>query len=110
MRESFAACLLLVACDAAPVVPAEPIELPCVVDQPAPYPDGSPYLGVHANRENNDVVACETGSAFVEVWHALPGLAMSQPNTFSPDGSVTYAATFNPDPSGCTVHAVSVED
>lgn len=91
-------------------MPSDPIELPCVVEQPAPYPSGSTYLGVHANRENNDVVACETGSAFVEVWHALEGLAMSQPNTFSPDGTVTYAATFNPDPGGCTVHAVSVAD
>lgn len=103
----FCACLGC-APNAAP--PAVPIELPCVVTQPAPYPAGSSYLGVHANRENNDVVACDTGSAFVEVWHALVGLAMSQPNTFSPDGTVTYAATFNPDPAGCNVHAVAVDD
>lgn len=106
-----AGCLTLAAaCTAAPAPPAVPIAVPCVVAQPAPYPAGSPYTGVHANRENNDVVACDSGSAFVEVWHALEGLAMSQPNTFSPDGRVTYAATFNPDPAGCNVHAVSVDD
>lgn len=95
---------------APPAPPTEPIELRCEVSQPAPYPTASPYLGVHANRENNDVVACDTGTAFVEVWHALVGLAMSQPNTFSPDGAVTYAATFNPDPAGCNVHAVATDD
>ena len=31
---------------------------------------------MHGNRENNDVVACETASAFVEDWHALEGLAL----------------------------------
>lgn len=98
--------LSLPACDpAAPV----PIEIACAPGLPPPYPLGSSYGGVHANRENNDVIACATGSAFVERWHALEGLAMSQPNTFSPDGSVTYAATFNPDPMGCNVHAIDVE-
>jgi hypothetical protein len=85
-----------------------PIEVPCAPGLPAPYPAGSSYGGVHANRENNDIVACETGTAFVERWHALEGLAMSQPNTFSPDGRTTYAATFNPDPAGCNVHAIDV--
>lgn len=88
--------------------PAAPIEIPCAPGLPPPYPAGSSYGGVHANRENNDVVACDTGSAFVERWHTLEGLAMSQPNTFSPDGRTTYAATFNPDPAGCNVHAIDV--
>lgn len=95
---------LAIGCGAPP--PAVPIEIPCAPGLPAPYPPGSSYGGVHANRENNDVVACETGSAFIQSWHALRGLAMSQPNTFSPDGSITYAATFNPDPAGCNVHAL----
>lgn len=89
--------------------PPAPIEIPCAPGLPSPYPAGSSYGGVHANRENNDVVACATGSAYVQRWHALQGLAMSQPNTFSPDGRVTYAATFNPDPSGCNLHAIDVE-
>lgn len=96
---------LLASCD--PAAPT-PIEIPCAPGLPPPYPIASSYGGVHANRENNDVIACSTGSAFVERWHALEGLAMSQPNTFSPDGTLTYAATFNPDPMGCNVHAIDV--
>jgi hypothetical protein len=107
MRRAWLTIVLAAAC-ATPPLPT-PIEIPCVLDPPAPYPPGSSYLGVHANPGNNDVVACATGTAFVDTWHALEGLAMSQPNTFSPDGSVTYAATFNPDPAGCNVHAVRVD-
>lgn len=86
-----------------------PYELPCTFAQPAPYPAGSSYVGVHANPQNNDVLRCASAPAFVERWRALAGLAMSQPNTFSPDGHTTYAATFNPDPAGCNVHALDVE-
>lgn len=100
------ACVL--ACEAA--APAQPIEIPCAPGQRAPYPSASSYGGVHANPENNDVVDCETGSAFAIAWHALEGLAISQPNTFSPDGATTYVTTFNPDPAGCTVWALAVED
>lgn len=97
----------LAACSAAPLVA---FELPCAPGAPPPYPAGSSYLGVHGNRENNDVIACASAAAYLEDWHALEGLALSQPNTFSPDGTVTYAATFQPTPGGCNVHAVSVED
>ncbi len=96
------------ACTAAPA--RTPIEVPCRPPQASPYASGTPYLGVHANPENDDVIACRSGSAFVEVWHALEGLGMSQPNTFSPDGEITYAATFNPDPDGCNVWALRTTD
>jgi len=108
MRPTLPALCVLAACSTPR--PLAPIELPCAPGAPAPYPAGSSYLGVHGNRENNDVVACDTAAAFIEEWHALEGLGLSQPNTFSPDGSVTYAATFQPEPGGCNVHAVSVAD
>jgi hypothetical protein len=102
-----AVVLLLGACAPSAL---EPIELPCAPGAPAPYPSGSSYLGVHGNRGNDDVIACASASAYLPDWHALEGLALSQPNTFSPDGTVTYAATFQPTPDGCNVHAVSVAD
>lgn len=112
MGRSAARVVLLVVSAMAACTPSalSPYELPCAPSQSAPYPPASPYLGVHANAGNNDVVACESAPAFVERWHALRGLAMSQPNTFSPDRTITYAATFNPDPTGCDVHAVRVAD
>jgi len=82
------------------------VEVPCRPDQPEPYPDGIPYVGIHANAEGNDVVSCRSGSDFTQVWHALEGLALVQPNTFSPDGGVIYATTTNPEPEGCRLHAL----
>lgn len=105
---ALALAIAIAACEAPPPVP---IEVPCAVDPPAPYPAGSPYLGVHANRENNDVLeGCSTGTSFVQAWHALEGFGISQPNTFSPDGSITYVTTFGPDPGACNVWALSTDD
>ena len=64
-------------------------------------------MGVHANPQNNDRVACETAGAWTEGWHALQGLGIAQPNTFSPDGATTYVTTSSPD-EGCTIHAVDI--
>lgn len=41
---------------------------------------------------------------------AFAGLAMSQPNTFSPGGAITYVTTFGPDPEGCNVWALRTID
>ena len=79
---------------------------PCQPTQSAPYADGIPYLGVHGDAGNSDVIACESASSFTPGWTALEGLAMTQPNTFSPDGTVLYATTSNPQPAGCRVHAL----
>jgi len=95
--------LLLSACG------PRPVDLPCTPDQAAPYADGIPYLGVHADAGNSDRVRCESATAFAQEWTALEGLGLIQPNTFSPDGSVTYATTTNPEPEGCRLHAVGVE-
>ncbi|MDP6932379.1 MAG: PQQ-binding-like beta-propeller repeat protein, partial [Myxococcota bacterium] len=87
----------------------QPISVPCAPSQPTPYADGIPYLGVHADAANSDVVRCVTSPAYTEVWHALEGLALTQPNTFSPDGTVTYVTTTHFDPDGCRLHALDVE-
>ncbi len=82
----------------------------CAVEQPAPYPNGIPYVGVHAGPKNNDFVDCKTASGFEQAWHALEGAAVVQPNTFSPDGKLTYLTSSQPTPEACTVWALRVED
>ena len=82
------------------------IEKSCTPSQDAPYASGIPYLGIHADAGNSDVIHCESAEAFEEGWTALEGLGLTQPNTFSPDGAVTYATTTNPKQDGCRVHAV----
>ena len=82
------------------------IEVPCTPEQGGAYADGIPYQGIHADAGNSDVIACESASAYVESWFSLRGLGLTQPNTFSPDGSVLYVTTAIPDPEGCRVHAL----
>ena len=81
----------------------------CSPVQPAPYANGIPYLGVHADAGNSDVVGCQTADNFEQGFHALKGLGLAQPNTFSPDGSITYATTTHPDPSGCRLWAIHTQ-
>jgi outer membrane protein assembly factor BamB len=83
--------------------------IPCTPEQASPYADGTAFLGVHANPSNNDIVECETGSEFVEVWHALEGMGLTQPNTFSPDGNTLYATSTNPEPEGCRLWALDAD-
>jgi hypothetical protein len=91
-----------------PVVTANPYS--CRLDHPFPYPSGVSYVGVHANPENNDYVDCLTAPAYEFAWHALKGHGVGQPNTFSPDGTVTYVTSTHPAPDGCTVHAINTLD
>jgi hypothetical protein len=79
---------------------------PCRPDQASPYATGIPYLGIHADAGNSDRVRCTTADRFEQEWHVLEGLGLTQPNTFSPDGSVTYATTTHPDPDGDRLHAL----
>ena len=81
----------------------------CNVAQSFPYPDGIPYVGVHAGPANNDWIDCTTASDFENAWHALDGYAIAQPNTFSPDGTVTYVTTSQPEAGECNVHAIDTE-
>jgi hypothetical protein len=78
----------------------------CRPDQAAPYADGIPYLGIHADPGNSDRVRCATADAFEQDWHVLKGLGLTQPNTFSPDGSITYATTTHPQADGDRLHAL----
>ena len=55
----------------------------CRPTQNAPYANGIPYLGVHGNPGNSDVIDCETPNAWTRSWHELKGLGMTQPNTFA---------------------------
>lgn len=82
----------------------------CHVDQPSPYPDGIPYVGIHANGAQNDFVPCLIADAYDQAWHGLEGRAIAQPNTFSPDGTMTYVTTSQPSPDDCTVFALDAAD
>jgi len=79
---------------------------PCTPAQDAPYSDGIPYLGIHGDPGNSDVIECSTATSFEPAWMALEGLGTTQPNTFSPDGTVVYATTSNPVAEGCRLHAL----
>lgn len=103
------ACLLpLVACHRPD--PEGFVEVPCTPEQAAPYPDGLPYVGIHGNAANDDVVDCALGERFGRAWHALKGHAVLQPSTLSPDGRTVYVTATNPDPQGCTLFALDAED
>lgn len=83
---------------------------PCRPDGVAPpHAPGAPYLGVHANPQNNDLVRCALSGDWEQRWHALQGLAIAQPNTFSPDGATLYVTTSARADDGCTVHALDAE-
>jgi len=82
----------------------------CSQNQEFPYPPNASYLGIHANPRNNDLVPCETSSNYKLSWHMLKGFAILQPNTFSPDGKITYITTSEPNLEDCTVHALSTTD
>ncbi len=91
--------------DATDVADAE--AWPCRPDGVAPpHAPGTPYLGVHANPQNNDLVRCALSGDWEQRWHALQGLAIAQPNTFSPDGATLYVTTSARAEDGCTVHAL----
>ena len=94
---------------AAPANAPTVINKPCTPNQAAPYADGIPYLAIHADAGNSDVIACESADAFVQDWYSLVGLGLTQPNTFAPGGDVLYATTSNPDPDGCRVHALDAK-
>ena len=72
----------------------------------APYPEGSPYVGVHANPQNNDLVPCDSAGNWEFAWHALQGRAIAQPNTFSPDGNTLYVTSSAGSAPPCTIHAL----
>ena len=76
----------------------------CHGTQPFPYPAADTYVGLHADRENNNVVACDGPAAVVEEWAALADTMIFQPIALSPSGDALYATASKTD--GCKVFAV----
>ena len=81
----------------------------CDVNQSAPYDSTTPYLGIHADAGNSDIIECRTADAYEEVWHVLKGHAIPQPNTFSPDNTTTYVTAFPNAEDPCTLFALNAE-
>ncbi len=81
----------------------------CEPIQAAPYDETTPYLGIHGDPGNSDVVPCDIAPEFEEAWHVLEGRAIPQPSTFSPDGDTVYVTTFPIESDPCTVFALSAE-
>ena len=104
--------LFLAACggEAEPLPPAPFTAVPCTPNQASPYPDGLPYVGIHANAANDDVIACTTAEDFRQDWHALKGHAVMQPSTLSPDALTVYATATTPESDGCTLFALEARD
>ena len=76
----------------------------CRAEQPFPYAVNSPYVGLHANRENNNRVPCKGPTAAERGWNALAGYLVFQPISVSPGGRTIYAAAART--SGCKLFAV----
>ncbi len=73
----------------------------------APYPAGLPYVGVHANPQNNDLVDCQVPRTWKESWAALQGRGVGQPATLSPGADVVYVTASAPGGDGdCSVFAL----
>ena len=81
----------------------------CQVLQDPPYDETTPYLGIHGDAGNSDIVECDTADAFEQDWHVLKGHAIAQPNTFSPDSATTYVTAFPNADDPCTLFAIDVE-
>ncbi len=59
--------------------------------QPFPYPSSGTYVGLHGNRQNNNMVKCTGASTYEQSWQALTQHLVFQPVTLSPDGDAIYA-------------------
>ncbi|MEC9465096.1 MAG: PQQ-binding-like beta-propeller repeat protein [Myxococcota bacterium] len=85
------------------------VQYPCTPTQNAPYDLDTPYLGIHGDPGNSDVIPCDSAPSFEEAWHVLKGHAIPQPNTFSPDASTTYVTAFPTEAEPCTLYALNAE-
>lgn len=81
----------------------------CELANPSPYPPTGTYMSNHVGRENNNAIPCAGPRALALEWHVLETHASGQPNTFSPDGRVTYLTT-TPGDDGCNAFAVDTAD
>ncbi len=78
----------------------------CSVNRVGPYAQNMPYVGVHGGPANNDYIPCVSSDRYAVAWHQLKGLAIGQPNTFSPDGRTLYVTTSQPTEDACNVWAL----
>src|SRR5574341_1032824 len=85
----------------------EKIALPCRVEQPYPYPPTSPYLGIHADRENNGFIPCSGPTSVKRGWSALDGYMILQPMSIGADGQTIYATAARL--NGCKLFAIDIE-
>ncbi len=79
----------------------------CAIEQPFPYGVGSPYVGLHANRENNNRVYCPAGDRYERAWNDRPvlqGYMVFQPISFAPDRTRLYVAVARS--TGCKLFAI----
>jgi len=78
----------------------------CQPDLGFPY-GHSTYASNHSDAGNSDFIPCDGPASYAFDYHVLQGHVHAQPNTYSPDGQVTYATT-TPGGDGCSVHAIRV--
>lgn len=83
--------------------------LTCTPDQRSPYDSTTPYLGIHGDAGNSDIVPCDSADVFEQAWHVLKGHSIAQPNTFSPDGLITYVTAFPNTEDPCSLFALNAE-
>ena len=88
MRYIFPVCLMI-ACDIQKqhTEQLHESQFSCTPQQGAPYPNGIPYLGIHADAGNSDIIHCRSADEWESSWFSLQDLGMTQPNTFSPPDS-----------------------
>ena len=95
--------LLTLACACTSTTPDD-LPPPCDLTQPAPYPDGSSYVGLHGNRENNNRIRCNGPDDAELGWQALEGMAIFQPISISADWGAVYAIAGRTE--GCQLFAL----
>jgi len=78
----------------------------CQPDLGFPYGHNT-YASNHSDAGNSDFIPCDGPASYAFDYHVLQGHVHAQPNTYSPDGQVTYATT-TPGGDGCSVHAIRV--
>jgi hypothetical protein len=83
------------------------VEQVCGPPLPFPYPAGSPYAGLHGNRENNNRVACAGAESYEDAWSHLEGYLIFQPITVGADGHTVYAIAARTE--GCQLYAFDSE-
>ncbi len=78
----------------------------CLLPDVYPYAPKSTYRGVHANRENNNRIACDGPAQVKPSYLALKGNVVFQPLSFSADGKKVYATILGTE--SCNLYEVTL--